>query len=44
MTTEPEPIRAILESMDVLPTPPVPARASYASPFDVSQLERCDVA
>ena len=44
MNTEPEPIRAILESMGLPSTPPVPARAGYPSRFDESQLEGCDVA
>ena len=44
MVTEPEPIRAILESMGLPSTPPVPARAGYPSRFDESQLEGCDVA
>ena len=44
MLTEPEPIRAILESMGLPSTPPVPARARYPSLFDDSQLAGCDVA
>ena len=39
-----EPIRAILESMGLPSTPPVPARARYPSLFDDSQLAGCDVA
>jgi len=42
--SEPEPIRAILESMGLPSTPPVPARARYPSRFDESKLEGCDVA
>ena len=42
--TEPEPIRAILESMGLPSTPPVPVRARYPSLFDDSQLAGCDVA
>ena len=42
--TEPEPIRAILESMGLPSTPPVPARARYPTLFDDSQLAGCDVA
>ena len=44
MLTEPEPIRAILESTGLPSTPPVPARARYPSLFDDSQLESCEVA
>ncbi len=44
MLTEPEPIRAILESMGLPSTPPVPARARYPALFDDSQLAGCDVA
>ena len=42
--TEPEPIRAILESMGLPSTPPVPARARYPTLFEDSQLADCDVA
>jgi hypothetical protein len=44
LLTEPEPIRAILESMGLPSTPPVPARASYPALFDDSQLAGCDTA
>jgi hypothetical protein len=42
--TEPEPIRAILESMGLPSTPPVPTRARYPTLFEDSQLADCDVA
>jgi hypothetical protein len=44
MLTEPEPIRAILESMGLPSTPPVPARARYPALLDHSQLAGCDEA
>ena len=41
--TDPEPIRAILESMGLRSTPPVPARARSPTLFDDSQLAAADV-
>ena len=42
--SEPEPIRAILESMGLSSTPPVPARARTPTLFEDSQFADCDVA
>jgi hypothetical protein len=44
LLTEPEPMRAIFESMGLPSTLPVPARASYPALFDDSQLAGCDTA